>query len=277
LDKIDWKQFIFRADLPGQMLFGNIHMAEAYWQRWREVREITDDFLKVEQVGQWLTTYRRDGRKVDQLTTCLQYLCIRYFRKEVLGSIKKEILEEQVEAAISGQIMLCRHELERILTGEDGEAHRIWTVRGNGMKFKELRKFVDFLWGYGDGVERKHWSDKGYRTLYQRCAVMISGAVNDERAERWKREVKEAFVLTNWMIPYPNKTNFWQQTKQGKRMWLSVYHARVQEECEGKVQMVEETCGEDSVEDWTEGGGLIGSTRGPVGVCGLVGVWEEIG
>ena len=115
LDKIDWSQFTFQPEITDHVLFGNIHMAEAYRKRWREVKEVTDDFLKVDRIGRWLEAYGKCRKIRDYLLHFLVQICVGHFRKDVLGSIKSSIREEYRVAAIRGEFMLCQHDLSRIL------------------------------------------------------------------------------------------------------------------------------------------------------------------
>lgn len=226
-DKIDWDQCTFKAAVTDHMLFGNVHMAQAYRKRWREVKEVTDDFLTIEQIDRWLGMYQTCGRIRRWLLNWLVQICIGHFRKDVLGSIKSSIREECRGAAIRGEFMLCQHDLRRILQPDEHGRQEVWLVRGNKMAFKQLGAFVDFLWDYNDGWERKHWDSKGYRVLYQRCVRIVGGVVPREMVRHWKRHVKALFVVNHWILPYPNDTVFWQHTKAGERMWLSVYHPQL--------------------------------------------------
>jgi hypothetical protein len=49
--KLDWEQDVFREELAGRSLFGNVHIAETSTARWRAVREAKDDFTKAETLG----------------------------------------------------------------------------------------------------------------------------------------------------------------------------------------------------------------------------------
>ena len=95
------------------------------------------------------------------------------------------------------------------------------------MAFKDLEDFVDTLWDFDDGGSRKHWEERPYRVLYQRCVHLVEAWCGEEESEVFQEQVKILFVTTNWVVPYPNHTVFWQHTKTHERMWLSVYHPRV--------------------------------------------------
>jgi hypothetical protein len=230
LPKIDWERFTFFEDLPGRSLFGNVPMAEAFKARWRAVREIKDDFVKVETLGRLLQRYQSSEDAQDVLLNHMVWTCIRHFRKDVFSSIRGDIRPEYRAAAIEGQFPLCKANLDKILTpgsesSDDVPRYRL--ASGNKMAFKELGSFVDFLWDFDDGQERKHWAQKGYRVLYERCIQIISDCCGQRTAELFTCRIKERFPLSNWIVPYPNRTVFWQHTKGHERMWLSIYQKRL--------------------------------------------------
>lgn len=256
---MDWERFAFRDDLPRRSLFGNIHVAEAYRARWRAVREIKDDFMRVEKLGRWLERHRTCEPASDFLIRQMAWTCIRHFRKDVLSSIRTSVRPECREGAVEGKFTLCRANLDRILIadGETGQA-RYRLASGNKMAHKDLDGFIDFLWDFDDKVERKHWRRKGYRMLYERCVKLITASLDANWAASFMRFVKDLFPIANWILPYPNSTVFWQHTKQGERMWLSVFHADVHDrirhgspvEWEELLQAQKEAC-------WEIGRGLM--------------------
>jgi hypothetical protein len=87
LDKIDWENFTFQAQVTDHTLFGNVAMAEVYRARWREVKNVQDDFLRVEQIGRWFEDYSRCRSIRHFLLEYLIWICLRHFRREVYSSI----------------------------------------------------------------------------------------------------------------------------------------------------------------------------------------------
>jgi hypothetical protein len=228
LPKIDWTHFVFRQGLQGQSLFGNVRMAEAYQARWLAVRESKDDFVKIEAIISWLQQHRnvRSVRRI--LVNQLIYICVRHFRKDVFASIKKSIQPEHWQNAVEGNITLCKINLDHILlptTGQESLQYRLAT--GNKLAYKDLDRFADFLWNFNDGHSRTHWENKSYRMLYQRASKAVTAALGLSRARSFAENLKCHFYRTNWVVPYPNDTVFWQHTKKGERMWLSVWHPGV--------------------------------------------------
>ena len=224
LPKIDWERFTFLEELGGRSLFGNIHMADAFKARWRAIQEMKDDFIKVDTLGRWLRQYKSSLCVSELIIQHMRWICVRHFRKDVLSSIKESIRAEYRTEAITGGFTLCRVNLDRILVPEKGqEVPQYRLASGNKMAYKNLVDFVNFLWDFNDGQERKHWEKKGYRVLYERCVQIIESCYGIRRAARFSSDVKGMFPLINWIVPYPNHTVFWQHTKQHERMWLSIY------------------------------------------------------
>jgi len=90
------------------------------------------------------------------------HLIIRHFRKEVFRSLKKEIRPKFYKAALSGDVMLCEHSLQRVfipthpkLREEPGLA-RLYIVASNRSKVCTVKEIVDFLWDFNDRHLQKH-------------------------------------------------------------------------------------------------------------------------
>jgi hypothetical protein len=225
MPKIDWEQYTFLEELPGRSLFGNIHIVNTFTARWRAIREAKDDFVKVEQLGKWLKQYGTAPTVRKYIMWHMMWICVRHFRKDVLSSIQSSIRGEYRNEAAQGKTVLCKENLDRILQPNEGEevgAYRL--ASGNKMAYKSLEGFIDFLWDFNDGRERKHWEERSYRVLQQRCVGLMETWCGKEWGEKLQVNIKDVFPLVNWVAPYPNHTVFWQHTKQHQRMWLSVYN-----------------------------------------------------
>lgn len=133
----------------------------------------------METLGKWLKTYGAAPLVQFYLLFHMRWMCVRHFRKDALSSIKSSIRPEFRSDAAQGRITLCRENLDMIL--DDGQRYRL--ASGNKMAFKHLDDFVDFLWDFGDGQSRKHWEERGYRVLYQRCVHLIETWCGEEESE----------------------------------------------------------------------------------------------
>jgi hypothetical protein len=231
MPKIDWERFTFLEELPGRSLFGNIYIAETFTARWQAIREAKDDFMKVEMLGRWLKQYGCAATVRKYIIWQMRWICLRHFRKDTLSSIRNSIRAEFRGGAAQGKFTLCKANLDKILMAEgrpDTEPYRL--ASGNKMAYKDLKEFVDFLWDFKDGRERKHWQERGYRVLYERCARIVEMCCGEDEGEKFRGRVKEVFPVINWVVPYPNHTVFWQHTKQHQRMWVSIYNAQIHRE-----------------------------------------------
>jgi hypothetical protein len=233
LDKFDWQNFVFDVRVRDITLFGNIQMAEAYRVRWREVKEIKSDFLLIEQVFRLWPEHQGIPENLMTLGQYLIWICVRHFRKDVFGAIKTDIKDQYMSQALNGEIMLSQISMRRVLKKKSGCEDR-WTnpshlyiVTGNRMTFKRLSVLVNFLWDHNDGLHRNHWEHKGYRTLYQRCSDMMTELSGVKVTEIWQQTLKELFILTNWILPYPNQHGFMTRNSLGDRKWIRVYHSEI--------------------------------------------------
>ena len=76
----------------------------------------------------------------------MRWICVRYFCKDVLLSIKESIRAEYRIEAIEGRFMLYRVNLDRILVLEKGqEVPQYWLASGNKIAYKNLKDFINFL------------------------------------------------------------------------------------------------------------------------------------
>ncbi len=232
-DKFDWDKFTLKHSIKDLTLFGNIQMAEAYHVRWREIKDIKDDVLIIEHVTGLLADHRHIKENFTLLKRYLIWVCVRHFRKEVFACIKKDIQEEYQTAAMKGDIKLCWWNATTVLKNKPSphlppsDFTHVHLINGNKMTFKHLYDLVDYLWDYNDAMKRTHWEHKGYRALYQRVSRVIKVTFGRRACEKWQGDVKKTFILSTWLLPYPNHTVFLQHTKQSLRMWVSVYHPQV--------------------------------------------------
>ena len=155
-------------------------------------------------------------------------ICIHHFCKDILASIIKEIRPEYQQDAIKGRIPLCKANLDHILLLAAGqETPQYWLATGNKLKFKNLDCFADYLWNFDDKQPRKHWAEKSYQMLYRRAFDAVTATLGPDVAFDFGQNLKHYFYLTNWILPYPNHTVFWQHNKQGEQMWLTVWNLYV--------------------------------------------------
>ena len=47
MNKINWKRYTFKADIAERTLFSNIQIIQVYHRKWKKIKEITNNFLKI--------------------------------------------------------------------------------------------------------------------------------------------------------------------------------------------------------------------------------------
>ncbi|KJK87933.1 hypothetical protein H633G_08218 [Metarhizium anisopliae BRIP 53284] len=115
LDKVDWATFTFRQPHAAYMMFNNPSMQAAYHSRYRQIRDVRIDFIRVDKARQWMADFSSVPGCLDLLETYLRQLCLCAFRKDVFTHIKPVLHPEQMEAALSGEIPLCYESVEKAL------------------------------------------------------------------------------------------------------------------------------------------------------------------
>ncbi len=94
--------------------------------------------------------------------------------------------------------MLYRYNLERIkINKKITKSISVWIIKDNKIFYKSFKSFIDFLWDYNDRKERRYWDNKGYQTLYQRSITMIRKLLSGDVECKFKRNLKEIFILNN--------------------------------------------------------------------------------
>jgi hypothetical protein len=236
LPKIDWPTMTFQAHLADKIRYSNTALRDTYRKRWAAVKDVKNDLERLEAIGNWLSLYQGNEQILYFLLPIIEHLIVRHFRKEVFRSLKKEIHANFQEDALAGDVMLCAHSLQKVLKTAPAEPDEVWSPAGrpvglhiiasNRCKIRTVKELVDFLWDFNDGHLRKQWEHRGYRSLHQRALEIVrihcGGAVADELHMR----IKRTFVLTTWVVPYPNEQQFFQKS-HGARLWLSIYHRKL--------------------------------------------------
>jgi hypothetical protein len=212
---VNWKRLAFRHKVQDHLLFGNGLLVRQYRQRWRQVRNLKNDFVRVDECQRWLSHFK-NYRTQREILFYMVHLCLRQFRRDVFAAVTKEIRQEYRNDALAGEIPLCADALEEVMAG--GFPH---LVSGNKLAYKDPSKLFDLLWGQDDGYERKHWKDKPFRVLYQRAKRIFELYYRGPK-QAWVDVFRQNLVKYHWIYPYPDNLVWMQTTKTGKRMWWSL-------------------------------------------------------
>jgi hypothetical protein len=84
---------------------------------------------------------------LDLLEEHLEQLCLCAFRKDVFSFIRHLLHRDQVEAALAGQIPLCRPSINRVLKNKH-QPPKLAT--GNRLAVKSVQVLFSWLWEWRD-------------------------------------------------------------------------------------------------------------------------------
>lgn len=228
LDKVDWATFTFRQPHAACMMFNDPTMQAAYSTRYRQVRDVRIDFIRVDKARQWMADFSSLPDCLDPLEIYLGQLCLCAFRKDVFTHIKSVLHPDQMEAALSGEIPLCYESVEKVLR-ERFRPPKL--AQGHQLAVKSVDLLFSWLWEWKDGqFQRKGWEDKHYRMLYRHSFYVVSTVRGKQKARNWREELKKSFFRSHWMLPYPQKQTFMRKDKETKQfVWWSSYHQGLHE------------------------------------------------
>ena len=216
--RVDWARLQFKPEITDSALFGNAVLRGQYLRRGGQVQAFFDLTRRVDFGLQCIERYLHRERVRDRLLGWLMHICLEQFRKDILVSVKHEISPEHHEEALTGKQGFSMEYFQEIMV--DGGVH---LVSGNRSDFKHVQDLGTYLFGFDDGMMRKHWDSKPYRTLYQR---VLAGLVilEDGRSVRkmFQRRLFRMLYYYHWILPYPTSEVFLQTTKLGQRMWYSI-------------------------------------------------------
>jgi hypothetical protein len=166
-----------------------------------------------------------------KLLQLLSDLCMRSFRKEVFLYLKKhscdvQIIPEYESDAIGGRIALTWPSLKQIL---EISAKGLCVIWGRNMRIRHIDVLFAWLWDWNDTAEdvtlgRLHWNRKPYRMLFQQCFIQIKKIYGGKEAQSWYSMVKELFIRSHWLLPYPSQKTFFSRSGDGRLQWWCSVH-----------------------------------------------------
>jgi hypothetical protein len=148
LDKIDWDTLTFRQPHAAYIMFNNPSMQAAYHARYRQIRDVRIDFIRVGKVRQWMIEFSAVLACLDLLADYLRQFCLCAFRKDVFTHIKSALHPERKEAALAGEIPLCYDSVCEALA----ERYRPPELaHGRRLAVKNIDVLFAWLWDWKDG------------------------------------------------------------------------------------------------------------------------------
>ena len=225
LEKVDWETMTFKAAHSQYMLFNNISMQSAYHARYSQVRDVRDDFIRVSKIQALLQEFQASPQCQDFLQDMLRQLCLCVFRKDVFQHIRHIVKKGSLEEALAGRVPLCWASVRAALQPR----HRTLTlVSGKRLAVQSIEVLFAWLWGWRDSCfKRNHWGDKPYRLLFQRSYEVISLVRGREAAQEWRQKLRELFIKSHWLLPYPQGDRFIKAGPGSRASWWSSYHPGV--------------------------------------------------
>ncbi|RTE69498.1 hypothetical protein BHE90_016118 [Fusarium euwallaceae] len=174
LDKIDWNTLTFRQPHAAYMMFNNPSMQTVYRARYHQVRDVRIDFIRVDKAYQWMLEFSAIPTCLDLLESYLRELCLCAFRKDVFFHVKSALKPERMEAALSGDTPLCYDSVNDAMLKE---YQPLQLAHGNRLAVKDIHVLFAWLWkSIDDHFERKGWSEKPYRILFQQSFHAVKTA-----------------------------------------------------------------------------------------------------
>lgn len=234
-DKIDWAAMIFRQDHRPHMVFNTPSLQSTYHTRYQEVVRTKTDFIVFHDVFSRVQQYRNDPRRSALLLQLLVDLCLRAFRKDVfeaLGRIKhhQPFQADQMREACSGIVPLTGPGIQSVFL--DGVIDDDLVLVMKPRNVTHVENLFAWLWGWdGDAAEgdwpRQSWEFKPFRILYRQSYGWIAQMHGIHQARQWRVRLKQTWLRTHWILPYPGKQCFWSTGPGDKHYIWATHHPGV--------------------------------------------------
>jgi hypothetical protein len=229
-DRIDWERLKFCVDIADQIGFQDITLHDSYRRQWRGVKDAKDDFKKLEIIGRWLELYASNEGLCSEILSFMIGFLHRAFRKDFFHSIKDLLVPERARKALDGKVMLCWDSIIEVVHVEEPESGGT-RIKGMDLrhpdrtKIRTLQQLINLLWDSG-GSDRGRWEKYSYRVLYEQARRLVRQHVSKSCEASFHEFNKRQFVLTNWILPFPNTQRFWRGTA-GCKEFVAVQHRRL--------------------------------------------------
>jgi hypothetical protein len=174
--------------------------------------------------------YGADEELCTRILTLLVGLLHRAFRKDVFRSIQDLVHPDEAAAALEGRVALSLDALADVLQGGAGPIGSVHELPGlclyypDRTKVRSLLGLVNLLWDLDDGTTRGRWEQYAYRVLYRRARALVRLHVGQSYEAKLHEFLKRQFVLTHWILPFPNTQRFWRPAEGKRRAYVAVRH-----------------------------------------------------
>ncbi|KAE8383948.1 hypothetical protein BDV23DRAFT_189730 [Aspergillus alliaceus] len=225
-DKLNWDTMTFRHPFVPYIVFNNPLLQAAYRARYIQVRDVQLDFLRINQIHQWMQEFSVTLPCLELLEDLLQQLCLCVFQKNIFTHIQYLLQPEHATQALAGEMPLYWTSIKPILIAS---AQLPLLLQGNHIAVKSIDTLYTWLWEWKDGHYNRHgWKNKPYCMLYRQSYKIIQQVRSQAQARKWKRALRTSFIQSHWLLPYPYSRGFMRKSKEsGQEVWWSSYHDRL--------------------------------------------------
>jgi len=241
LDKIDWGAMVFLPQVRDSICLRGPSMLASYRVHYRKLISINRRFVFAHEVFSRLESERHDQAKVAMLLQVLIDLCLCTFRQDVFAVISESPVsslfnQHRLQEALDGRVPLTARGFRRVFGNVTMES-QIRLIDGKNLRVNHIDVLFSWLWGWErDGNNgdwpRIHWDQKPYRVLARQCFDVISQIYGLRQAWEWRFSLRQTFIRTHWLLPYPDKRSLWSRSslQDGDsllRTWCSTHRGVV--------------------------------------------------
>ena len=216
-DKIDWEVMVFSPNHRPSMVFNTPSLQSAYITRYRDIVQAKGDFLFFHDLFSLLHQHRLHRPRSAFLLQVLLDACLRVFRQDIFRALstlkhRQPLRPGRLREATAGHVPLTAAGFRSIF--EHGhlldDLHFINPQRAS---VSHIETMFIFLWGWdGDGNQgdwdRRGWEFRAYRVIYRQCYGVIAQIHGVLQAREWRLRLKETWIRTHHILPYPNARTF---------------------------------------------------------------------
>lgn len=234
-DKLDWTAMSFLPTHRPHMVFNTPSLQSTYHTRYQNVVRAKTDFLVFHDVYSYIQQHRDHPPRSALLLQLLIDLCLRAFRKEIFETLSRTqhhqpFHAEHMREACLGNVPLTGPGIRSVFL--DGVIDDDLVLVLKPRNVTHVENLFAWLWGWdGDAAEgdwpRQGWEFKPFRIFYRQSYGWIAQMHGVQQARQWRVRLKQTWLRTHWVLPYPSKARFW-STGPGEKhyIWAS-HHAAV--------------------------------------------------
>jgi hypothetical protein len=233
-DKIDWAAMTFLAAHRAHMVFNTPSLQSAYVAHYPEIVAAKADLILLGDVLYRLEQHRSDPKRSALLLRLLVDFCLRAYRKDVFEALSRRKTKQPKDSdrlteARMGDVPLTGAGFRSVFRGGilDDDVHFVHAK--SRMHVTHVHTLFSWVFGWdGDGDrgdwQREGWEYQPYRTIYFQCFSVVARLFGIQQAREWRLRVRQTWIRTHWLLPYPGSTRFWARDRGGRlQMWASIH------------------------------------------------------